>query len=119
MSLLFLQYPKCSTCKKAQNWLNWNKLSYESRHIVDNNPSAEELTDWIKRSGLPIEKFFNSNGVVYKKMELKDKIPNLSEGELIELLSTNGMLLKRPILVTEDTVLVGFKEAQWEKALKS
>ena len=115
MKYVLLQYPKCSTCKKAQNLLNWAKVSYESRNIAQDNPSVEELTDWIEKSGLPIEKFFNSNGVVYKEMNLKDKLPEMTEEEKIELLASNGMLIKRPIIVGEDKVLVGFKEAEWRK----
>lgn len=114
MKYLFLQYPKCSTCKKAQNLLNWKKISYESRNIAEDNPNATELTEWIEKSGLPIQKFFNSNGVVYKEMNLKDKLPSMTDEEKIELLSTNGMLVKRPILVTQDKVLVEFKEAEWK-----
>lgn len=113
MKYLLLQYPKCSTCKKAQNLLNWGKISYESRDISKDNPNVEELTEWIEKSGLPIQKFFNSNGVIYKEMNLKDKLPEMTDREKIELLSTNGMLVKRPILVSEDKVLVGFKEAEW------
>lgn len=118
MSYIFLQYPKCSTCKKAQNWLNWNKISYESRHIVDETPSIDELTTWIEKSGLPVEKFFNSNGIVYKNMGLKDKLPEMSKEEKIDLLSTNGMLIKRPIFVSDNLVLIGFKEADWKKILE-
>lgn len=119
MTNLFLHYPKCSTCKKAQNWLNWNKISYKSRDIVKENPTAEELKEWIEKSGLPVDKFFNSNGVIYKQMNLKDKLAEMSEKEKIELLSTNGMLIKRPLFVAEDEVLIGFKEAEWKKLLKS
>ncbi len=118
MKYILLQYPKCSTCKKAQNLLNWGKVDYESRNISVDNPSVEELNEWIEKSGLPIEKFFNSNGVVYKEMNLKDKLPEMTDEEKIELLSTNGMLIKRPILVSEDQVLVGFKDAEWRKYVR-
>lgn len=119
MKYLFLQYPKCSKCKKAQNWLNWNKIIYESRDISEKNPSEEELAGWIEKSGLSVESFFNANGVLYKEMGLKDKISSLSEEEKIKLLSTNGMLVKRPIIVGEDKVLVGFKESEWKQAIKN
>ena len=115
MKYLFLQYPKCSTCKKAQSILNWAKIDYTSRDISKDNPSVEELTEWIEKSELPIQKFFNSNGVLYKDMNLKDKLPEMTEEEQIELLSTNGMLIKRPIIVGDDIVLVGFKEKEWKK----
>lgn len=115
MNYLLLQYPKCSTCKKAQNLLNWGKVSYKSRNIAEDNPTAEELREWIEKSGLPIQKFFNSNGVVYKDMNLKDKLAEMTDDEKIELLATNGMLIKRPIIIGEDKVLVGFKEAEWKK----
>ena len=115
MKYVLLQYPKCSTCKKAQNLLNWAKISYEARNISQDNPSVEELTLWIEMSGLPVDKFFNSNGVVYKEMNLKDKLPEMTDQEKIELLSTNGMLIKRPIIIGEDKVLVGFKEAEGRK----
>ena len=114
MKYLFLQYPQCSTCKKAQSTLNWAKIDYISRDISKNNPSVEELTEWIEKSKLPIQKFFNSNGVIYKEMGLKDKIDEMTDEEKIELLSTNGMLIKRPIIVGEDIVLVGFKEREWK-----
>ncbi len=118
MEYLFLQYQQCSKCKKAQNLLNWSHISYTSRNIVKDNPSVEELTEWIEKSKLPIQKFFNSNGVLYKKMELEDKLPEMTTEEQIELLSTNGMLIKRPIIVGEDIVLVGFKEKEWKSKLK-
>ncbi len=114
MKYIFLQYPKCSTCKKAQNFLNWGKLSYTSRDISKDNPTVEELTEWIEKSGLDIQKFFNSNGVIYKEMNLKDKLPEMTDEEKIELLASNGMLVKRPIMVGGDKVLVGFKEAEWK-----
>ena len=115
MKIVFIQYPKCSTCQKAKKWLDENHISYEERHIKDQNPTAEELKAWIERSGLPIKKFFNTSGMLYRQMKLKDKLPNMSEQEMIELLATDGMLVKRPILVADDRVLVGFKQAEWEK----
>lgn len=115
MSVIFLQYPKCSTCKKAKNWLDTANVEYFSRHIVEQNPSAEELEFWWKMSGLPLKKFFNTSGLVYKEMGLKDKLPQMKEEEQLELLSTNGMLVKRPLIIGDDFVLVGFKEDEWQK----
>ncbi|MBQ7758328.1 arsenate reductase family protein [Anaerotignum sp.] len=115
MSVLFLEYPKCSTCKKAKAWLESNGVAFDDRHIVEENPSAEELKIWWQMSGLPLKKFFNTSGLLYKELQLKDKLPEMSEDEMIELLSTNGMLVKRPLIIGEDFVLVGFKEAEWEK----
>lgn len=117
MEYLFLQYPKCSTCKKAQSLLNWNKVTYTSRDISKDNPDVEELTEWIEKSGLDIQKFFNSNGVIYKQMGLKDKLADMTQEEKVELLASNGMLIKRPIIVGEDLVLVGFKEQEWKSKL--
>ena len=111
----FICYPKCTTCKKAQKWLDDNGLKYELRDIKENNPTYEELKNWHAKSGLPLKKFFNTSGLLYKSMELKDKLPTMSEEEQLNLLATDGMLVKRPILVTDDTVLVGFKEADWEE----
>lgn len=116
--MLFIQYPKCTTCKKAEAWLKENKIDYESRHIKEDNPSAEELKAWIERSGLPVRKFFNTSGLLYKELQLKDKLGSMTEEEMISLLSTDGMLVKRPLLVGEKEVCVGFKEADWEKAVK-
>jgi len=113
--MLFICYPKCITCKKAQKWLDDNGFQYELRDIKENNPTYEELKTWYAKSGLPLKKFFNTSGLLYKSMELKDKLPTMTEDEQLKLLSTDGMLVKRPILVNEDTVLVGFKEADWEK----
>ena len=115
MSILFLEYPKCTTCKKAKAWLEGNSVAFDDRHIVENNPTAEELKTWWQMSGLPLKKFFNTSGLLYKELKLKDKLPEMSEEEMISLLSTNGMLVKRPLIVGEDFVLVGFKEAEWEK----
>ncbi|GAE85304.1 arsenate reductase family protein [Bacteroides reticulotermitis] len=115
MKTVFLQYPACSTCQKAKKWLEENKVAYTSRLIVDENPTVEELKAWIPRSGLPIRKFFNTSGVVYKELNLKDKLPTMSEEEQIALLATNGKLVKRPLIVAEDFVLVGFKTDEWAR----
>lgn len=117
MSLLFLEYPPCSTCKKAKSWLDAHGVQHTSRHIKDQNPSKEELKAWYQKSGLPLKRFFNTSGLLYKSMALKDKLPSMTEEEQLELLSTDGMLVKRPILVSEDFVLVGFKESEWSEAL--
>ncbi len=113
----FICYPKCSTCQKAKKWLDENKIAYTERHIVEANPSVEELKLWYERSGLPLKKFFNTSGMLYKEMNLKDKLSTMSEEEQIKLLATNGMLVKRPLVVDEDQVLVGFKEAEWKEKL--
>ncbi|WP_294481733.1 arsenate reductase family protein [uncultured Ruminococcus sp.] len=113
--MLFICYPKCTTCKKAQKWLDDNGFQYELRDIKENNPTYDELKNWHAKSGLPLKKFFNTSGLLYKSMELKDKLPTMPEDEQLKLLATDGMLVKRPILVNEDTVLVGFKEDDWEK----
>ena len=115
--MLFLQYPPCSTCQKAKKWLDEHELSYTDRHIKENNPTYEELKAWYQRSGLPLKKFFNTSGLVYKSLGLKEKLPGMSEEEQLRLLAADGMLVKRPLLVTEDTVLVGFKMADWERLL--
>ena len=117
MSLLFLEYPPCSTCKKAKSWLDAHGVQYTSRHIKDQKPSKEELKSWYQKSGLPLKRFFNTSGLLYKSMALKDKLPSMTEEEQLELLSTDGMLVKRPILVSEDFVLVGFKESEWSETL--
>lgn len=116
--MLFLEYPKCSTCKKAKNFLDRCNAEYEGRHIVENNPTAEELKNWHEMSGLEIKKFFNTSGMLYKSMNLKDKLPQMSLEEKYELLATNGMLVKRPILIKDNKVLTGFKEAEWAEVLK-
>ena len=116
--LKFICYPKCTTCQKARKWLDENKIEYELRDIKIENPSIEELTQWHKMSGLPLRKFFNTSGLLYKSMDLKNKLPGMSEGEMLALLSTDGMLVKRPLLVGDDFVLVGFREAEWEARLK-
>ena len=115
MSVLFLEYPKCTTCKKAKAWLESNAVAFEDRHIVEANPTAEELKAWWEKSGLPLKKFFNTSGLLCKELRLKDKIPTMTDEEQIELLSTNGMLVKRPLIIGDDFVLVGFKEAEWER----
>ena len=115
MSVLFLEYPKCSTCKKAKAWLESNGVAFDDRHIVEENPTAEELKIWWQMSGLPLKKFFNTSGLLYKELKLKDKLPDMSEEEQIELLSTNGMLVKRPLVIGDNFVLVGFKEAEWNR----
>ena len=117
--MLFIHYPKCSTCQKAKKWLDENKKEYTERHIVENNPTYDELKEWHAKSGLPLKKFFNTSGLLYKEMQLKDKLPTMSEEEQLQLLATNGMLVKRPLVVTEDTVLVGFKEAEWVEKLQT
>ena len=116
--VLFLQYPPCSTCQKAKKWLNEQGVAYTDRHIKEQNPTYEELKDWHQRSGLPLKKFFNTSGLLYKSMNLKDKLPNMTEEEQLRLLASDGMLVKRPILVTEKGVLTGFKEADWQALLK-
>ena len=113
MSILFLEYPPCSTCQKARRWLDEHAISYTSRHIKENNPSAEELTEWWKKSGLPLKKFFNTSGLIYKSMGLKDKLPTMSEEDQIALLATDGMLVKRPLIIGNSCVLTGFKEPVW------
>ena len=116
--MLFLQYPPCSTCKKAKAWLDSHGIAYEARHIKEQNPTFEELSRWLEISGLPVKKFFNTSGLQYKALNLKDKLPTMSEDEQMALLSTDGMLVKRPILVGEDFVLTGFRQAEWEEKLK-
>lgn len=115
---LFVCYPKCSTCKKAENWLKENEISYELRNIKENRPSKEELEAWHKKSGLELKRFFNTSGMLYREMQLKDKLPSMSDEEKLELLATDGKLVKRPILVTEDKVFVGFKEKEWQDVVK-
>lgn len=115
--MLFLCYPKCSTCKKAKKWLEENGILYEERDIKTKNPSAQELETWWKKSGLPLKRFFNTSGVLYKEMHLKEKLADMSEQEQLGLLAKDGMLVKRPILVTDNEVLVGFREEEWKKIL--
>ncbi len=115
----FICYAKCTTCQRAKKWLDDNKTEYELRDIKTDNPTLEELREWHKKSGLELKKFFNTSGLLYKSMELKNKLPNMTEEEMLSLLSNDGMLVKRPILVGEDFVLVGFKEGEWTDKLKS
>lgn len=115
--MLFLEYPKCSTCQKARKWLDSHEVSYTDRHIVEENPTFEELKEWYGRSGLPLKRFFNTSGMLYKEMKLKEQLPDMSEEEQLQLLSTNGMLVKRPLLIDDNLVLTGFKEAEWEDSL--
>ena len=112
--MTFICYEKCGTCRKAKAWLEEKGVGYDLRPIKEQNPTAEELRGWIAVSGLPVRKFFNTSGLLYKELQLKDKLPGMTEDEMIDLLASNGMLVKRPILVGEDFVLVGFKEAEWE-----
>ena len=116
--MLLVQYPKCTTCKKAAAWLKENGISYEERNIKENNPAADELKNWIAKSGLPTRKFFNTSGQLYREMGLKDKLATMTDEEMVQLLATDGMLVKRPLLVGEDAVCVGFKEGEWEKTVK-
>lgn len=113
----FVCYPKCTTCQKAKKWLEGNGVSFEERHIKENNPTIEELKEWNKKSGLPLKKFFNTSGLLYKELNLKDKLPDMSEEEQYSILASDGMLVKRPILVGDDFVLVGFKESDWSVVL--
>ena len=114
----FICYPKCTTCQKAKKWLDDNGITYELRDIKENNPTLAELKDWHKKSGLPLKKFFNTSGLLYKSMQLKDKLADMSEEEQYKLLASDGMLVKRPIIVNGDTVIVGFREKEYEEALK-
>lgn len=115
--LNFICYPKCTTCKKAQKWLDDNNIEYDHRDIKLDNPTLEELTEWYNISDLPIKKFFNTSGLLYKSLDLKNKLPQMSECEMLKLLSTDGMLVKRPLLIGDDLVLVGFKEVEWAEKL--
>ncbi len=115
--MLFVEYPKCSTCKKAKKWLDDHGLDHEDRHIVEENPSAEEIKSWVATSGLPIKRFFNTSGMKYRELELKDKLPTMSDEEQYALLATDGMLVKRPVLVGEGFVKVGFREKEWAELL--
>ena len=115
--MLFLQYPPCSTCQKAKKWLDGHGVGYTPRHIKEENPTFEELSEWLHRSGLPVKRFFNTSGLLYKSMGLKDRLSTMTEEEQLRLLATDGMLVKRPLLVTDTFVLAGFRPADWEKAL--
>lgn len=116
--MLFIEYPPCTTCKKAKKWLQDHELDFTARHIKEENPTAGELDTWQAKSGLELKKFFNTSGMRYRELELKDRLPAMSREEQLRLLSSDGMLVKRPILVTGDTVLVGFREKDWEKLLQ-
>lgn len=113
--MLFVYYPKCSTCQRAKKWLEEKQIIFEARDVKLQNPTKEELIEWHQRSGLPLKKFFNTSGLLYREMQLKDRLPEMSEEEQYDLLASDGMLVKRPIVVTEDLVLVGFREKEWEK----
>lgn len=115
--MLFIWYPKCSTCQKAKKWLDGHNLEYTERHIAEDNPSYEELKAWYEKSDLGLKKFFNTSGLFYKEMELKSKLPSMSEEEQLKLLATNGMLVKRPIVVDGEKVFLGFKESEWDRLL--
>ena len=115
--MLFLEYPPCSTCRKARAWLDEHGVEYTARHIKEENPSYEELKLWYERSGLPLKKFFNTSGLLYKSLNLKEKLPAMTEEEQLRLLATDGMLVKRPLVVLEDAVLTGFREAEWTASL--
>ena len=117
MMYLFIHYPKCSTCQKAKKWLEAQGVAFEARHIVEENPTAEELSKWIAASGQPVKKFFNTSGMKYKELGLKDKLPSMTDEEQIALLATDGMLVKRPLVIGEEVVLAGFKEDKWAEAL--
>ena len=116
--MLFIEYPPCGTCKKAKKWLEAKGVSFDTRHIKEENPSYEELKEWYARSGLPLKRFFNTSGTLYKSLNLKEKLPTMSEEEQLQLLATDGMLVKRPILLKDETVLVGFKEQEWVEAFQ-
>ena len=113
--MLFICYPKCSTCQKAKDWLKGKNLEFEERNIKTNNPTYEDLKNWVAESDLPIRKFFNTSGLLYKSLELKDKLPNMTEDEQLKLLSADGMLVKRPLLIGDSFVLIGFKESEWDR----
>lgn len=115
MGTVFICYPKCSTCQKAKKWLDAQEIEYAERHIVEENPTYEELRDWYVKSGLPLKRFFNTSGMLYKEMQLKDKLPGMSEEEQLQLLATNGMLVKRPLIIRDEKVLTGFKEPEWRE----
>ena len=119
MRRILIEYAKCSTCKKAKNWLNEKGIVYETRPIKEENPSAEELKAWHKRSGLPLKRFFNTSGILYRELELKDKLKDMSEEEQYQLLASDGMLVKRPLLISDEAIFVGFKEKEWEEMLSS
>ena len=113
--MLLIWYPKCTTCKKAKKWLDDNGMNFETRHIKEENPSYDELKEWYEKSGLPLKKFFNTSGLLYKSMQLKDKLPTMTAEEQLQLLASDGMLVKRPIIIKGDIILTGFREKEWEK----
>lgn len=115
--MIFIEYPKCTTCKKAKKWLDDRGIEYTDRHIVEDNPTFDELKTWYKKSGLPLKRFFNTSGLLYKSMELKDRLATMSEDEQLTLLASNGMLVKRPLLITDNAVIPGFREKEWEQAI--
>ena len=115
--MLFVYYPKCSTCRKAKKWLEENNLEFQEKDIVEDNPTVEELKEWYEKSDLPLKRFFNTSGMKYSELKLKDKLPEMSEDEQLELLATDGMLVKRPVIVTDDAVLTGFRQKEWEEKL--
>ena len=117
--MLFIEYPKCSTCQKAKKWLEEHNITYTDRHIVEDNPTYEELKEWYTMSGLPLKKFFNTSGMIYKQINLKDKLKEMTEDDQLKLLATDGMLVKRPLVIGDNFVLTGFKEKEWEEYLKS
>ncbi len=117
--MLLICYPKCSTCQKAKKWLDGKDIAYTERNIAEENPTVEELKEWYEKSGLPLKKFFNTSGLLYKSMQLKDKLPGMGEEEQLKLLATDGMLVKRPLVVDGDTVLTGFREVEWTEKLLS
>lgn len=116
--MLFIEYPKCSTCQKAKKWLDENSVEYTDRHIVEDNPIYEELKTWYKQSGLELKRFFNTSGMLYRSMNLKEKLPTMSEDEQLKLLASDGMLVKRPLIVYDKVILTGFREKEWEEKLK-
>ncbi len=118
MAILFLEYPKCSTCRKAKQWLEENGVPFDDRHIIEDNPTAAELMEWQGRSGLPLKRFFNTSGLVYKELGLKDKLADMSDEEQFALLATDGKLVKRPLIIAENFVLVGFRPEEWERLKK-
>ena len=115
--MIFLEYPKCTTCKKAKKWLDERQIAYTDRHIKENNPTVEELKAWQARSGYPLRKFFNTSGMLYRELGLKEKLATMSEEEQYRLLASDGMLVRRPLVITDDRVLIGFKEKEWAEAL--
>ena len=115
--MIFIEYPKCTTCKKAKKWLDDRGIEYTDRHIVEDNPTFDELKTWYEKSGLPLKRFFNTSGLLYKSMELKDRLATMSEDEQLTLLASNGMLVKRPLLITDEAVIPGFREKEWENAI--